>query len=71
MVAKRMRRPLPGAEVSSATGVLPNACRPAGTLSSTVQGILKEGSSKQGNARRASIDSNWVYAAQPPVLLTR
>jgi hypothetical protein len=40
-------------------------------VSTTVQGILKEGSSKQGNTRRASMDSNWVYAAQPPVLFTR
>ena len=59
------------AACSSATLVLETATSRAGTRSVTSQGILNPGSSKQGNARRASIDSNCVYAAQPAVVRLR
>ena len=39
---------------------------PAGTSRVSCQGILKEGSSKQGKARRASVASNWVKMYQSP-----
>ena len=38
------------------------ACAPCGTTSASVQRILMPGSSKQGNAVRAAIDSNCVKA---------
>ncbi len=39
---------------------------PFGIRSVTVHGTLYDGSSKHGNARRASADSNWVNAYQSP-----
>jgi len=35
---------------------------PASTVSETSKVALSAGSSKQGKARRASVDSNWVTA---------
>ncbi len=40
------------------------AIAPFGTWIVSCQGVLKAGSSKHGNARRASIASNWVKTYQ-------
>src|SRR5262245_5851812 len=49
---------------SLAIGVFEAATRARGTRRVTVQGVLNEGSSKHGKARRASISSNWVKTYQ-------
>ena len=38
------------------------AVKPTGVVSHTRKRALRAGSSQQGNARRASVDSNWVVA---------
>ena len=54
----------------TATGVFETAIAPFGTWIVSCHGTLNDGSSKHGNARRASIASNWVKTYQsPPVLL--
>ena len=52
------------AGVSLSTGVLETARLAAGTMRVSWYGILNEGSSQQGKARRASVASNWVNAYQ-------
>ena len=42
-----------------------------GTEIATVNGVLQPGSSKHGNARRASVGSNCVNAYQRPPSCTR
>ena len=48
-----------------------SATDPAGTEIATANGVLQPGSSKQGNARRASVGSNCVNAYQRPPSCTR
>ena len=50
--------------VSETIGVFETARESAGISSVTCQGTFTSGSSKQGNARRAKMDSNWVNAYQ-------
>src|SRR5438093_5550344 len=47
-----------------ASGVLASTIRSCGAVRVSVQGILNSGSSQQGNACRASVDSNWVNPYQ-------
>jgi hypothetical protein len=60
--AKRTTRRPPSAGSSLDTAVLDTAARPAGTTSVTENTALHAGSSQHGNARRASVASNWVAA---------
>ncbi len=57
---KRTTLPPPFAGVSEAIGVFETALVPAGIVSVSSQGDLNDGSSKQGNARRASVVSSCV-----------
>ena len=59
------RRPVPTPSARS-TGMFEIAARLASWMSSTVNRALNSGSSKQGNARRASAASNWVTAYRSP-----
>jgi hypothetical protein len=49
-----------------ASGVFAKTWRSFGASIEMVYGVLKPGSSKQGNARRALVDSNWVKMYQSP-----
>jgi hypothetical protein len=55
------RRPGPAGD-SLITAVLEMAARPSGTTSVTPKTAFAAGSSQHGNARRASVASNWVAA---------
>ena len=44
------------------SAVLDTARRPSSTTSVVAKVAFSAGSSKQGKARRASVDSNWVVA---------
>ena len=60
--ANRTRtRPSPSGS-RSVSAVLDTASRPSATTSVVAKVALNAGSSKQGKARRASVDSNWVAA---------
>ena len=50
----------PGSEAVSArrSALLETARSPGGVSTASVKGVLKRGSSKQGKARRAEVDSN-------------
>ena len=52
--------PPPATGAVAVSGELVRATIPVGALIVTSYGVLKPGSSKQGNARRASVDSNCV-----------
>ena len=52
----------PGPGVSESMRPLAIAVSPRSAVTVTAKVALKTGSSKQGNARRASVDSNWVTA---------
>jgi hypothetical protein len=52
----------PGPGVSDAMALLEMAVSPASIVSEMSYVALKAGSSKQGKARRASVDSNCVTA---------
>ena len=54
---------------SDCTGVFDSARSSLGTCSVSCHGTLKLGSSKQGNARRASVGSNWLYTYHLAVFL--
>lgn len=60
--AKRTRRRPPAAAALACSGAFEIATSPAGTVSVTSNGVLNRGSSKHGNARRASTASNCVDA---------
>ena len=47
---------------SSTIGVFETAAIPSGATRETWNVAFAAGSSQQGNARRASVDSNWVAA---------
>ena len=63
MVVAKLTRTLPSSSVSRpVSAVLDTASRPSSTISVVAKVALSAGSSKQGKARRASVDSNWVVA---------
>src|SRR4029077_9998566 len=51
--------------------VFETAEEPFGIVSVNCQGVLNDGSSKHGNARRASVDSSWLKAYQSSPLFCR
>ena len=55
-------RSAPGPGVSDSSLPFEMAVSPRSTVSVTANVALNAGSSKHGNARRASVDSNWVTA---------
>jgi hypothetical protein len=59
-VAANATRVEPPSDVVFAAAPLEMATFPLGTTRVTSNGVLKEGSSKHGKARRASTGSNWV-----------
>ena len=62
VVANRTRRLPSGSVVSSTTEPLEKAARASSTTRVTSKVAFSSGSSKQGKARRASVDSIWVVA---------
>ena len=62
---------MPPTDPTDTSGALLTAVCPVGVRKVTAKGVLKPGSSKQGKAERASIDSNWLQPYQSGPTLTR
>ncbi len=62
MSAKRTARRPSASSDSAAIAALDTTVSPGSTCSVMAKTALQSGSSQQGNARRASVASNWVVA---------